>query len=102
MSRLIETIQKSAIEYMREFGFESEQIDILIDKGKKDLTKALEKLEKEFAKESPSIQELSDILHAIKGVLYNLGSHDLANHINEARENLERKTTQDEIKKLLL
>ena len=101
MEKIISETEVIAYNYLEAFGFEDEQIKPLIDRGKKDLQENLTKLEMSLHEDTISIDDINNVLHALKGLLFNLGNHKLAEQLNEIKSHLESKASLEEISQLL-
>ncbi len=87
MRRIVAETEKLAYPYMKAFGFEESEVEPIVSKGLMELESTLERLEKLIA--SPSAddrKEMDDILHAMKGLLSQLGNQALSERVNELRE----------------
>ena len=92
MKTVIAEIEKTALEYFGQYGFSDEEIARLITLGKKDLTTNLTQLESLLQQETIPVEEVNHVLHALKGLIYQLGHHALADKINESRTHLDHDT----------
>ena len=101
MKNIINQTENIAYVYLKNFGFTEEQISVLITQGKKDLHKELEKLESLLSGDIGSLKDINNVLHALKGLLFQLGNHEVAEQLNEIRENHNSKLRFNEISKLL-
>lgn len=86
MDKLINETVEIARKHFQGFGFEDEQIVPLLEAGKRDLTKELDKLKTLVANERIDIDVLNLSLHALKGLLLNMGNSKVADKLNELRE----------------
>ncbi len=86
MDKLINETVEIARKHFQGFGFEDEQIVPLLEAGKRDLTNELEKLRTLVANERIDIDVLNLSLHALKGLLLNMGNSEVADKLNELRE----------------
>ncbi len=101
MKNIINETEVIAYDYFKDFGFNEEQISSLIAQGKKDLHKSLTELQTLFDTEVVSLDDINNVLHALKGLLFQLGNHAVADQLNEIRSHLESETTLNEIALLL-
>jgi len=101
MKNIIDQIEITTTKYLSDVGFEMEQIESLITKGKRDLTKVLQNLKNTLDETPMSIDDLDHSLHALKGLLFQLGNNELAEKVNDARSYSGDKTVISELKKLL-
>ena len=102
MKNIISKTEVIAYDYLKAFGFSEKQISSLITQGKKDLHKELTKLETLLSHaDTVSLDDINNVLHALKGLLFQMGNHDLAERLNEIRSNEEREVTLKELSELL-
>ncbi len=76
MERLIDETLQIAQKKFSAFGFKEEQVTQLLASGKRDLENEIGKLEVLLEEENVSIDRLNQSLHALKGLLYNMGNTD--------------------------
>ncbi len=101
MRPIINETEAMAFDYFKAFGFDEEQIKMLIIQGRKDLEINLDKLELLIQEDPISIEDVSNVLHALKGLIFQLGNHKVAEKLNESRSHLENKKTIEEVRELL-
>jgi len=101
MKNIILETEQLAYEYLKGFGFSDEQITPLVTLGIKNLSESLEKLKKLLNEEGYSLKDLDNILHAIKGLLLQLGHTQLAQKLNAIRLDLNSPNTVISINELL-
>ncbi len=101
MEKIISETEVLAVESLKAFGFSDEQVDPLVTQGKKDLRIALTKLQLLLKADTIDYDEVSNVLHALKGLLFQLGNHDVAEKLTESRSHLESENTLKEITLLL-
>ena len=86
MQNIIVETERRAYIFLKEFGFEENEIIPVVTKGISELENTLKKLKTllgtchEHDKEA-----LDDLLHALKGLLFQLGNHVLAEKIELLR-----------------
>ena len=102
MKKVIDETEEIAYAYLSDFGFDHAEIQPLILRGKQDLEVNLQKLQDAFSQENLSLDYIGDILHALKGLFYQLGNHQLAEKLNDSKEELVNAEILSEIKSLLL
>jgi len=86
MNSIIEATKNKAYGYLRAFGFDEEEIEPVIQKGLRDLENTLVKLQVTVRSENtPDLQTLDDLLHGLKGLLFQLGNHELAKEVDAIR-----------------
>ena len=61
----------------------------------------LMKLEILLHEDTISIDDINNVLHALKGLLFNLGNYELAEKLNERKSHLESEAGLKEISQLL-
>ena len=101
MEKLINETEILAFDYLKVFGFHDEQIAQLIIQGKKDLHRELTKLKTLLHANTKSYIDINNVLHALKGLLFQLGNHTVADKLNEIKSQSERDTKLKEIALLL-
>jgi len=101
MSKIISETEVIAYDYLKAFGFKDEQIAPLIVQAKKDLIKTLAQLESALHAEDVSLEDINDGLHALKGLLFHLGNHELAEKLNEIRSHLDSEAAIKEVSQVL-
>lgn len=99
MEKIISETEVIAFDYLKAFGFADEQVNTLIIQGKKDLRKELTKLQTLLHAEVVSYDDINNILHALKGLLFQLGNHNVADQLGEIRSQLDSETA---LKKIVL
>ncbi len=101
MEKIISETEVLAVESLRAFGFTDDQVNPLVTQGKKDLRMALTKLQLLLKTDTIDYDEISNVLHALKGLLFQLGNHDVADKLTESRSQLKNENTLKEIVLLL-
>ncbi len=101
MKNIINETEAIAYNYLKAFGFEDGQIIPLIIQGKKDLYKELTKLESLLYENTVSLDAINNVVHALKGLLFHMGNHELAEKLNETRSYPDNETALKEISQLL-
>lgn len=101
MIHIIKQTESISYQYLKELGFSDEQILSLISVGKKDLEKELLKLKILIDSNDFVLTDINNSLHALKGLLFQLGNHTLAERLNEIRSTLDVKESVETIKQLL-
>jgi len=100
MSDLINETLNMAFDKFKKFGFKDEQIQQLVESGKKDLEQEIQKLIEILKAPNIDIEILNNSLHALKGLLLNMGNSDIANKLTEFRNGDNSKDKIVEIKKI--
>ncbi len=85
MKEIVKESAETARVYFQKFGFEPEKIEPLLEAGKRDLEKELSILENLKNEEPFPLEEVEYTLHAIKGLLFNMGHNTAAEMINAVR-----------------
>jgi len=102
MKHIIDETETIAYDHLKGFGFNDEQMKALIHQGKIDLQKELSKLKALLTDtEQLSLDEINNSLHALKGLFFQLGNHQVAEQLNEIRSYGESKVILQEISELL-
>lgn len=101
MQRLIDETIAIAGKNFQGFGFDEEQIDSLLEAGKRDLTKELKVLQTLLGSEPINVNTLNLSLHALKGLLLNMGNIEVAEKFTELRQGKMDTHALTEIKALL-
>jgi hypothetical protein len=101
MYKLIEETKLKGYNYLSGFGFDEDSVEELLRQGEQDLVGEMTKLEVILENETLDVNALNDRLHALKGLLFQIGNHEVAEKINEIRSEIESENIQDELKKLL-
>lgn len=101
MNKVIVDTEQIAFKYLKEFGFVDEQILSLVEQGKKDLIKEMTNLREILSHDNVSYEAVNNSLHALKGLLFQIGNHKLAEKLVEIRSNLDDKSDLDEIARIL-
>lgn len=97
-----------AVEKMREHflsaGFEFSRIEALGEIGRKDLRSELSKLNELLSQRPLPEEQIDNVLHALKGLLNNMGNVETARKISDLRNRLENDTenTVSELKQIFL
>jgi hypothetical protein len=100
MSDLINETLNMAFDKFKKFGFKDEQIQQLVESGKKDLEQESQKLIEVLKAPSLDFEMLNKSLHALKGLLLNMGNSDIANKLIELRNGDDSEDKIAEIKKI--
>ena len=101
MEKLIDETVEIARKRFGEFGFSDDQVVKLLESGKRDLVKEFGKLQKLLEEEPEDIKAINLSMHAIKGLLLNMGNMALADKFIELRQEGESRNIITEIKTLL-
>lgn len=97
MEKFISQTEEIAFDYLKAFGFKDEQINQLIIQGEKDLRKELIKLETMLQDDEISYDDLNNVLHALKGLLFQMGNHVAAERLMEIKSHLDKEETLKEL-----
>ncbi len=101
MEKLIDDTTEIARKHFGGFGFSDDQVETLLASGKRDLVKEFGKLQLLLREESVDIEAINNSMHALKGLLSNMGNMALADKFIELRQVSEDGDIIDEIKVLL-
>ncbi len=101
MQKLIDDTTEIARRHFGGFGFSDDQIETLLASGKRDLVKEFNKLKPLLEKEPVDIEAINNSMHALKGLLSNMGNMALADKFIELHRKSEDGDILDEIKVLL-
>ncbi len=101
MKRIIEKTETMAREYLTGFGFGEAQIEPLIAQAKNDLSREFVRLETLMESESADWEAFDKSLHALQGLLFNLGNHDLAERLETLREEEGVDTVVEKLRSIL-
>lgn len=101
MSRLIDDILLNAKSYFRGFGFDDGDIEYLLQKGRRDLEMLVQEVNSILESNPVDMELLDKKLHALKGVIMQLGSSDIAMKINQMRDALNNQDTIDNLKEII-
>jgi len=101
MQTLIDDTLMIARDHFRGFGFEEQQITPLLEAGNRDLTRELQKLQGLLSREPVPHEEINLSMHALKGLLLNMGNVDAAEKFTELRRQSGDAAVLDEVRALL-
>jgi len=101
MEKIIAETELIALDYLSAFGFSQEQMIPLIEQGKKDLRDEMLKLRDILSQTQVSFDEVNSSLHVLKGILFQIGNHALAEKLVEVRSHLSTDKELQEIAELL-
>ncbi len=102
MRKIIQEIEGTARSYFQQFGFAEEEITALTAQGKRDLETNLNTLASMLTRSGRTMAEEDSILHALKGLMLQLGDTARAETINEVRERLDEEKGFETIATALL
>ena len=85
MSDIVESTLELAKDKFKKFGFKDEQIAQLISSGRKDLEQEIDKLKEILSSVDIDTKTLNDSLHALKGLLLNMGNSKIADKLVELK-----------------
>ena len=101
MYKLIEETKMKGYNYLNGFGFDEDSIQELLRQGEQDLLREMTKLELILNSETMDVGALNNRLHALKGLLFQIGNHEVAEKINEIRSDIKSKNIHKELSTLL-
>jgi hypothetical protein len=85
LNTIIERTETIAVAYLTGLGFGEEQVAPLMTQARKDLETEFARLDALRHAPDPDPEGLDRSLHAIKGLLFNLGNHALAERLEAIR-----------------
>ena len=93
MQKILNQTEILAFDYLKKFGFENNEIEPLIHKGEIELENELNKLNCLMNGKVVSLENLNNLLHAIKGLLSHLGHIELVQKLDNIRtyDNVDKK-----------
>ncbi len=89
MDKLVATAVKRAHAVLSEYGFSEEQIDKLVKQGERDLRSECEKLQQLMRTPPHDWERIDDVLHALKGLLMNMGDTETAEMFTSYRKQID-------------
>jgi len=101
MDKLINETLQIAQEKFAAFGFKKEQIEQLLVSGRRDLEKEIKKLDELIKEESMDIEQINQSLHALKGLLYNMGNTEAGDVMIDLKNNTDTKFDISKIQKVI-
>jgi len=101
MQNIIDKTEIIAVEYLTGLGFGREQVEPLIAQARTDLEREFARLESLRRSPHPDAETLDRSLHAIKGLLFNLGNHELAEKLEAIRAEHEVERMLADLKRVL-
>jgi len=100
MIEIIETTLQLAKEKFEKFGFKEEQINQLISSGRKDLENEISNLKNILSNSNVDMKVLNDSLHALKGLLLNMGNNKIADKLIELKNSDDTQLKIEQIKSI--
>ena len=101
MQTLIDDTLAIARSHFLGFGFEEQQITPLLEAGSRDLTKELRKLQALLSQEPVPFEQINLSMHALKGLLLNMGNVEAADKFNELRSQDDEEQVLSGVRELL-
>jgi hypothetical protein len=101
MGGLVEKSLDIAAKKFQKFGFSDIQIEQLLSSAKRDLEGEVLKLEELLEMHKPDIGEINHTLHAIKGLLYNMGHTEAGDQMAELKDDDSVQKKIEKIRKVL-
>ena len=98
MESLIDKTLEIARSRFSAFGFDDVQMEKLLASGERDLRQELDRLHGILSGPSVSAEEIAFSLHAIKGLVANLGNDTLASQINTLEEKVDQPAFVEEVR----
>jgi len=100
MIEIIETTLQLAKEKFGKFGFKEDQINQLISSGRKDLEQEISNLKEILNSNDIDMKVLNDSLHALKGLLLNMGNSTIADKLIELKNSDNTQLKIEQIKSI--
>jgi len=100
MEALIAETRQIAEERFKSFGFAPEQIEQLLSSGERDIRKEWMNLRSILSAETCDEEALNKSLHALKGLVLNMGNEALAEQLTELRTEENNQMKVETLKKL--
>jgi tRNA A58 N-methylase Trm61 len=100
MVEIVEDTLKLAKQKFEKFGFKEEQINQLISSGRKDLEQEIENLKNILQTTELDTKVLNDSLHALKGLLLNMGNNTIADKLIELKNSDDTQLKIEQIKSI--
>jgi len=97
MRQIIERTQQVAYDYLKAFGFEEDKVTNIVNKGVKELEKSFAKLQGLVSDREFDIDELDNVLHSIKGILFQLGNSKDGELVDELRDTVDHSNAIEKI-----
>ena len=97
---IIETTLEIAKEKFKKFGFKDEQIAQLVTSGRKDLEQEISNLKEILHSSDIDTKVLNDSLHALKGLLLNMGNNQIADKLIELKNSEDTQLKIEQIKSI--
>ena len=85
MQKLLAETKEKAYIFLREFGFEEDELDPVVSKGLRDIEETLDYLKGLLNHDSVLQKDIDTVLHGLKGLLFHLGNHTVANKVEKLR-----------------
>lgn len=101
MEKLINETIEIARKNFKGYGFEDAQVIPLLEAGRRDLTRELDKLHKLLEESALDIESINLSLHALKGLFLNMGNMTAADKLIELGQESTDARIISEIKSLL-
>ncbi len=101
MNTLVEESLQIAAKKFEKFGFQEEQVEKLLLSGKRDLEAEIGKLMQLLSEPEPEKEAIDKSLHALKGLLYNLGNIEAGDKMNDLREDVSLHVQIEKLQKVL-
>ena len=86
MKKLLDTAKNSALRRLEGLGFSREETEPIVQTGIDELSDALKNLQTFIRSDNFSPQKADDILHGIKGLLYQMGCDTYAAQADALRQ----------------
>jgi len=97
MKQIIERTVQVAYDYLKAFGFEEDKVEVTVQKGISELENAFDRLQELVSKKDFDIEELDNILHSIKGILFQLGNGTDGAVVDSLRDEIDHSNAIEKI-----
>jgi len=101
MRQIIERTMQVAYDYLKAFGFEEDKVDATVHKGITELESAFEKLKVLVDCKNFDIEEIDNVLHSIKGILFQLGNSQDGNTVDALRGEIDSSNALKKIEEFI-
>jgi len=101
MKQIIERTMQVAYDYLKNFGFEEDKVEVTVNKGIKELENAFAKLQELVYNVDFDIDELDNILHSIKGILFQLGNGNDGSKVDALRDEIDHTNAIEKIEQFI-
>jgi phenylalanyl-tRNA synthetase beta subunit len=101
MDQFVEESLQIAAEKFKAFGFKEAQIEKLLASARQDLEKEIGRLRELLGCHEPDTEKVNQVLHALKGLLYNMGNTEAGDLMSDLKNGSDGVGQIEAIKKIL-